>query len=264
MLDQKTVQQAFNEEAKRTTKHGKTVSPKTLRNAHGLLAAAISLAGCDLTLNTTLPAKRKTDKEILPFNKIFEAVRGTESELPVLLACWLSLSMSEVRGIKYEAIKGNTLKIEYSVIDMGTRIEKDYMKTYTRARTLNIPPYLMGLIKATDAWKNKNGFLIPSCADVVLKRFQRELKKHGLPSMRFHDLRHLNASTMLALGIPDKYAMERGGWSSDYTMKSVYQHTMNNERQAINARIDEYFQAEIERCNSDCDGSSAHNSAHES
>ena len=59
--------------------------------------------------------------------------------------------------------------------------------------------------------------------------------------IRFHDLRHLNASVMLALGIPDKYAMERGGWSSTSIMKSVYQHTFTAERQAVDDKIDSFF-----------------------
>lgn len=61
--------------------------------------------------------------------------------------------------------------------------------------------------------------------------------------MSFHDLRHMNASIMLALGIPDKYAMERGGWSSDHIMKSVYQHTFTAEREAADEKIDRYFES---------------------
>ena len=46
---------------------------------------------------------------------------------------------------------------------------------------------------------------------------------------------------MLALGIPDKYAMERGGWSTDKIMKSVYQHTFTAERKAVDEKVDDYF-----------------------
>jgi hypothetical protein len=46
---------------------------------------------------------------------------------------------------------------------------------------------------------------------------------------------------MLSLNIPDKYAMERGGWSSPSVMKSVYQHTFSAEREAIEDKIDNYF-----------------------
>ena len=54
-------------------------------------------------------------------------------------------------------------------------------------------------------------------------------------------LRHLNASVMLMLGIPDKYAMERGGWSSNRVLKAVYQHTFSEERKLVDARIDGFF-----------------------
>ena len=36
---------------------------------------------------------------------------------------------------------------------------------------------------------------------------------------------------MLFLGIPDKYAMERGGWATDNILKSVYQQTYSSERE---------------------------------
>jgi hypothetical protein len=56
----------------------------------------------------------------------------------------------------------------------------------------------------------------------------------------------MNASVMLALGIPDKYAMERGGWSSDHIMKSVYQHTFSEERRKADEKIDDYFNSVLE------------------
>ena len=51
----------------------------------------------------------------------------------------------------------------------------------------------------------------------------------------------MNASVMLMLGIPDKYAMERGGWSSNGVLKSVYQHTFSAERKLVDERIDGFF-----------------------
>ena len=66
------------------------------------------------------------------------------------------------------------------------------------------------------------------------------MKRNGI-EMTFHDLRHLNASIMLMLGVPDKYAMERGGWATDSVLKSVYQQTFSSERQKIDKMIDGYF-----------------------
>lgn len=46
---------------------------------------------------------------------------------------------------------------------------------------------------------------------------------------------------MLFLNIPDKYAMERGGWSTSSTLKNVYQHTFSEERKQVDKKIDDYF-----------------------
>jgi hypothetical protein len=46
---------------------------------------------------------------------------------------------------------------------------------------------------------------------------------------------------MAVLRIPDKYAQERGGWSSDRVMKSVYTETFDDERKKTDAKINDYF-----------------------
>ena len=65
--------------------------------------------------------------------------------------------------------------------------------------------------------------------------------------MSFHDLRAVNASVMLLLGIPDKYAMERGGWATDNILKSVYQQTFSAERIKVDAMIDDYFNSIVKK-----------------
>lgn len=55
------------------------------------------------------------------------------------------------------------------------------------------------------------------------------------------DLRHYNASIMLALNVPDKYAMERMGYSTPATLKKVYQHTMAGKRAEVNSMINSHM-----------------------
>ena len=74
----------------------------------------------------------------------------------------------------------------------------------------------------------------------MYSRFKRLMNRNGI-DITFHDLRHLNASVMLMLGVPDKYAMERGGWATDNILKSVYQQTFSSERKKVDAIIDGYF-----------------------
>ena len=48
---------------------------------------------------------------------------------------------------------------------------------------------------------------------------------------------------MLALGIPDKYAMQRMGHATNNMLKTVYQHTMQDEEKKNGEKIDAYFAA---------------------
>ena len=57
---------------------------------------------------------------------------------------------------------------------------------------------------------------------------------------------------MLSLGIVDKVAMARGGWSSKETMERIYQHIFSSDKQAADSAINQYFDQLI-----------AHENAHE-
>lgn len=43
------------------------------------------------------------------------------------------------------------------------------------------------------------------------------------------------------LNVPEKYAMEMGGWSTPDVYKNVYQETFDSERNKANGIIDDYF-----------------------
>lgn len=243
-LDQKTVQDAFNREAKRITRRKKKVSPKTQENIRNLLSSA--LGEYDLRFKITVSARQKRFKELVMPEQIYEAVKGTPVELPCLLAMWLSFSASEIRGIDAKDIRNGVVTLNHAIVDVDNEhIEKDAMKEYDRARQHEIPPYIMGLVEETDAWKSGKGKIVPLTGIAINKRFSRRLEKYGLPHMAFHDLRHVNASVMHMIGIPDKYAMERGGWKTDTVMKAVYQNTFSEERKAADIKINSYFEGFI-------------------
>ena len=72
--------------------------------------------------------------------------------------------------------------------------------------------------------------------DTISKEFIDIRNALGL-KCRFHDLRHYNASIMLALNVPDKYAMKRMGYSTPATLKKVYQHTMQDKEKEVTSTI---------------------------
>ena len=67
------------------------------------------------------------------------------------------------------------------------------------------------------------------------------LAKNNISHMRFHDLRHVNASVMLKLNIPNKYAAERMGHATEDMLKNVYQHTLSQDMKSINQTVNDYF-----------------------
>lgn len=229
MLTQEAVQRAVN-------KMAKDKSPKSVRNAHGLLSAALAVYRPDMVLRTTLPQKKRYEAAVPSgedVQAIMAAAKGTKEELPILLAVWLGLRMSEILGLKGEDVDGNVLHIRRALVDEG---EKG-TKTYGSQRDLPLPDYIRGLIGNPKPGEH----LVKLTRRALYCRFQTLCKKAGVQHYRFHDLRHINASVMLALGVPNKYAQERMGHATDNMLKTVYQHTMSAESAEASQKVDAYF-----------------------
>lgn len=226
------VQAAINREAH-------TLSAKSVRNAHGLLTASVAMYMPDFVFRTTLPAKEHKVKDLPSPKQIIDAVKGTDVELPAMLAMWLSLRMSEVRGIRYKDItKNGILTIRNVRIAIAGQIEKEKTKTFHSTRQLVLPERILNMIGEGEP----DAYVVNLSASTIYKHFVNTILEKTGKHMTFHDLRHVNASIMLALGIPDKYAMERGGWSTPSTLKNVYQHTFTEERVATDQKIDGYME----------------------
>ena len=242
-LDESILQEAVNMESQRkcTRKAGKTITAKRLRNEWGLLSSTLhkyapGLKG--ITEIIELPRIEERVPDLIPAEVLLPAIVGTDIELAVLLAAWLSFTMSEVRGLtKSKSISGDYIRIaEVTVVVDGKDVTKSIAKNKYRNRTHRIPPYIKGLIDKVDGDR-----LVPYTGPTLYHKWIKFLDANNLPHMTFHDLRHLNASVMALLRIPDKYAQDRGGWKSDYVMKKVYTQTFPEARVQVDNKIDNYF-----------------------
>ena len=232
-IDSFVMQRAINEEAATKTR-------KTIAEAKNLIGAALKMYGVNPQWNVTLPPKVPNIKELPTAEQVIHMIRGTEIELPCLLAMWLSLRMSEVRGLQFGDIKDGVLTIQRSKLYLGTQdVIRDLNKTFNSTRRLVVPAYIQSLIDRIPH-QSETDFIVPLGYKYIKNHLTKLAKANGY-QLTFHQLRHLNASVMLMLGIPDKYAMERGGWSSNGVLKSVYQHTFSAERKLVDERIDGFF-----------------------
>ena len=226
---------------KEINREAETHKPKTLANMRGLLSASLKQYGFDVDVSVPHPVKKIID---LPDpSDVMKAVKGKDIELPTLLAMWLSLSMSEIRGLSVESVSDGFITVCESVVDVdGQTVHKEATKAYERTRRLSLPSEIRTMIEQTDAWKKGEGYLVPINRRLIYARFTKAISDAGLPHMTFHQLRHMNASVMEQIGVPLLYAKERGGWNSNsQTLQRVYQHTFKDKKSEVDEQINSHF-----------------------
>lgn len=231
-ISQESIQEAINLES---MQH----SPKTVRNIHGLISAVLVQYRPDLRLNTVLPKKVRPDLYIpsdSEIQRLMDAVAGTEMELPVLLAAFGPMRRGEICALTTDNISGNRVHVCRNMVLNSNRewIIKQ-PKSYTGDRYIDYPDFV------AEKWQGMTGNVTELNPNVITSRFWHILKNAGLPHFRFHDLRHYSASIQHALGIPDAYIMQRGGWQTDGVLKAVYRHTISGQQEEMSNRANAHF-----------------------
>ena len=215
------------------------LSPKSIRNAYGLLSATIDMFAPDLRLKVTLPARKKpelycpSDQDV---KRLLEAVNDPELYLAILLAAFGPMRRGEICALESTDIKDNIISVSKSMVLGSDNIwHIKQPKTYGGYRDIEFPDFVIQCIP------HKEGKIFDATPDQITGRFEKALSKTDLPAFRFHDLRHYAASIMHAIGIPDQYILQRGGWSSDSVMKTVYRNTIDLETVRQNKKINDHF-----------------------
>lgn len=235
------VQRAVNAESRK-------IAPKTLSNAYGFLKSVLSEYAPDLRLNVKLPQKKK--KEIyIPTHEeikaILDSTKQTELGIAVLLGAGLGLRIGEVVALRWENVNLKNKKIhivESIAKDKNNQSIVKSPKTLSGNRTLTIPSTMLAELAQ---WQKANAgaeYVINGLtAGALFKRFSVKLAELNIPHFRFHDLRHYNASVLLAMGVPDKYAQERLGHATSVMLKTVYQHILSEKERQVDADFDDKF-----------------------
>lgn len=236
-ITQQDVQRAINEEAK-------THSPKSLRNMHGLLVAVLKMYRPDLVLHTTLPSRMPAELHV-PDNKEIEKLlsylKDAKPELfkAVLLAAFGSLRRSEIAALTADDIDGDVVHVCKAMVPDKSHhyTVKEKTKSEAGTRDITLPAAVAAYLVPAD----ESGRIVAMTPHKITKNFSLALDRADIQHFRFHDLRHYQASILHAMGIPDKYIMERGGWKTDSTLKNIYQHTMSDKRKKVENQICDYF-----------------------
>lgn len=234
MITQKQLQVAVNKEASR-------LSPKTVANIHGLVSMIIRQYNPGIAITTDLPRKKRTELYVPSdgeIKKLIDAVKETSMELPVLLAAFGPMRRGEICALESSDINGNIVHVSKNMVKTADK-KNPWMikspKSYAGDRYIEYPDFV------AEKWKGKDGRITDLCPDTVTKNFSMILEKAGLPHFRFHDLRHYSASILHALGVPDMYIMQRGGWGDNRTLNAVYRHALSDKTQEVNKVANDHF-----------------------
>lgn len=220
----------------------KTCSPKTLKNAWGLIKSALKENG--ITPNVVLPSVGKTPMPWLTPEQIpifLEAVKGKSCELPALLGL-CSLRRSEIFGLDWSDIDLEKKVIHVHAATVMSEDGPVHKKTTkTNASTRTVPIIIPRLTELLTAAEDKNG---PVCTCFIGTPYHQIInvcKAAGLPEVGMHGLRRSFASLGYHLGLSELEIMSIGAWNDFQTVHEFYLYLSEADRQKSADKLTSFF-----------------------
>jgi integrase len=190
-----------------------------------------------------------------------------EKKIKILTPTQIKALMDAVEDQKYKTLiqlavmsgarQGELLGLKWPDVDWGNSqiyIQRSFnkgcfyaTKTQTSKRRIDLGPAMMTELKR---WrlacpKNRLQLVFPNesgnpmnYSNAVNRYFKPALEKAGLPSIRWHDLRHTFASLLIHQGENIKYIQSQLGHSSPTVTLNVYSHLMNPVNQESACRLE--------------------------
>lgn len=237
-LTKADVQRAVNLETEKC-------SAKTIANAYGLVRPVLKELGVDV-FGVRLPQLKKPVKKYLQpedIGKLIQVIQNDSCEISILLAVWLGMRRSEIIGLCWDCIDldRGILHIRRTVVpdEHNHWVLKETAKNSPSQREVDCPEYILEKIKALP--EPHRGQLFRVHPDTVRKHIHRACAKAGITDTTVHGLRHTNAAVMKTLGVDDRHAMERGGWSCESTYRKTYSYVFDSAAQSADNAINSYF-----------------------
>lgn len=208
-------------------------APKTLRNAFGFVRGVVLASTGHKLPEVTFPGSVAPEKAFLAPEQIkvfVKAVKDTRYAVPALLAL-SSLRISEIQALRWEDIPSKPDFIRVSgavVLDENNKYQrKKQNKNRTSAR--NVPVLIPELAAALERDRKPSGPVLEITQNSLRTAIHKICEENGLPSLGPHGLRHSFASLAYHLKMPERIAMEIGGWSDPGTMHKIYTHIAQSD-----------------------------------
>lgn len=194
--------------------------------------------------------------------ELLKVIKGTYVEVPVMITIAMGLRRGEVLGLKWENVDLSTgeMHIINNRVRKGTAVIDKATKTESSRRILIMPDVLIKYLKKVHAnqrinkWTfgseyNKHNYICctkdgkPLGVTYVSKVFKDILVKNELPLIRFHDLRHSNATYLLNQGVSLKELQDWLGHSTINVTANIYAHTDIENKKKIATKSNMMFKS---------------------
>ena len=158
---------------------------------------------------------------------MLNCAKGTDIYLPLMMEICLGLRRGELLGLKWKHIdfENSIISVRENLVGVGNQLITKAPKTASSIRDIQIPSTLLELLKEYYTLRlgvklsiddeyiiiqtSKKNYGKPFKSDSFSLKFRRFLKKNNLRHIRFHDLRHCNATLLLSLGVSPKIIQQR-------------------------------------------------------
>lgn len=230
-------------------KQPRGLSAKTVRNINQVISSAMDMAvrhklilsnpteGCEL------PKVEHREMKTLPAEQLGAFLREAK-ESGVYELYYLDLATGlrrgELLGLKWEDVdlQNGVIHVRRQVARVDGEVKELPLKTKNSYRNISISQDAVAMLTEMEAHRSSD-YVFPSSTggpispDSVNNMLHRVLKRAGLPSIRFHDLRHTFATLALQNGVDIKTVSGMmGHFSAGFTLDTYAHVTTSAQKEA--------------------------------
>lgn len=255
------------------TKEDTGLSPKTVKNIHGVLHKALQQAVLNEYIHTNptnaciLPRVEK--KEIKPLDEeqiteFLQAIRGHQFEYLYTVTLFTGMRKAEAMGLTWDRvdlIKGTiTIDRQLQQVRSGKGEYRLAPTKNSKGRTVTVAPFVVQTLKKQkhrqlvnrlqygECWED-TGFVFTNelgqhlREHTVYMNYKKIVKEMGIEESRFHDLRHSYAVASIKSGDDIKTVQEHLGHATASFTLDVYGHVTEQMQKESAARMENFIKA---------------------
>lgn len=189
---------------------------------------------------------------------LLETFKNTNYYIAVLLGVGVGLRRGEALGLQWKDIdfENKTIQINRSLLPTEKGLIFHDPKTEGSNRIIVVSNTIINMLLVAKEQQEKskkilgeayNDIDLVTCWDdgspinptTFSQSFGRTLKRNQLPHIRFHDLRHTNATMMLKQKVSAKVASERLGHSTIGITLDLYSHVLKEMQEEAANKLEE-------------------------